>query len=101
METLRSIRLAAQSPILLGGDRLNVLMPIPYVSNLLSQTPPTPAQLATLKIATGRRRAGDRRWRAVCDWHGCAAQSARCAKSRQPAGAWLEHVELQGTAGVD
>ena len=27
-------------------------MPIPYVSNLLSQTPPTPAQLATLKIAT-------------------------------------------------
>jgi len=52
METLGSIRMAAQSPILLGGDRFNVLMPIPYVSNLLSQTPPTPAQLATLKIAT-------------------------------------------------
>jgi len=52
METLGSIRLAAQSPILLGGDRFNVLMPIPYVSNLLSQTPPTPAQLATLKVAT-------------------------------------------------
>ena len=52
METLGSIRLAAQSPILLSGDRFNVLMPIPYVSNLLSQTPPTPAQLATLKVAT-------------------------------------------------
>jgi hypothetical protein len=52
METLGSIRLAAQSPILLSGDRFNVLMPVPYVSNLLSQVPPTPAQLATLKIAT-------------------------------------------------
>jgi imidazolonepropionase-like amidohydrolase/Tol biopolymer transport system component len=52
METLGSLRMAAQSPILLGGDRFNVLMPIPYVANLLSQTPPTPAQLATLKIAT-------------------------------------------------
>ena len=51
-ETLGSIRLAAQSPILLGGDRFNVLMPIPYVSNLLSQTPLTPAQLAALKVAT-------------------------------------------------
>ena len=52
METLGSIRLAAQSPILLSGDRFNVLMPIPYVSGLLAQNPPTPAQLATLKIAT-------------------------------------------------
>ena len=52
METLGSIRMAAQSPILLSGDRFNVLMPIPYVSGLLAQTPPTPAQLATLKIAT-------------------------------------------------
>ena len=52
METLGSIRIAAQSPILLSGDRFNVLMPIPYVSGLLAQNPPTPAQLATLKIAT-------------------------------------------------
>jgi hypothetical protein len=52
METLGSIRMAAKSPILLSGDRFNVLMPIPYVSGLLAQQPPTPAQLATLKIAT-------------------------------------------------
>ncbi|HEX4596288.1 MAG TPA: amidohydrolase family protein, partial [Burkholderiaceae bacterium] len=30
----------------------NVLMPIPYVSLLLSQTPPTPAQIATFKVGT-------------------------------------------------
>jgi hypothetical protein len=52
METLGSIRMAAKSPILLSGDRFNVLMPIPYVSGLLAQNPPTPAQLATIKIAT-------------------------------------------------
>jgi Tol biopolymer transport system component/imidazolonepropionase-like amidohydrolase len=51
-ETLGANRLAAQSPILLGGDRFNVLMPIPYVSNLLSMTPPTPAQIAAIKVAT-------------------------------------------------
>ena len=51
-ETLSANFLAAQSPILLGGDRFNVLMPIPYVSSLLAQQPGTPAQLATLKIAT-------------------------------------------------
>src|SRR5207245_1968278 len=49
---VRIERLAAQSPILLGGDRFNVLMPIPYVSNLLSMTPPTPAQIAAIKVAT-------------------------------------------------
>jgi imidazolonepropionase-like amidohydrolase len=51
-ETLGANFLAAQSPILLGGDRFNVLMPIPYVSSLLAQQPGTPAQLANLKIAT-------------------------------------------------
>jgi len=51
-ETLSANFLAAQSPILLGGDRFNVLMPIPYVSSLLAQQPGTPAQLANLKIAT-------------------------------------------------
>ena len=30
---------AGQRPILLSDDRFNVLMPIPYVSNLLAQTP--------------------------------------------------------------
>jgi len=52
METLSANFLAAGSPILLGGDRFNVLMPIPYVSSLLALQPGTPAQLATLKIAT-------------------------------------------------
>ena len=52
METLGATRLAAQSDILLGGDRFNVLMPIPYVTNLLSMTPATPAQIATIKVAT-------------------------------------------------
>ena len=51
-ETLGANFLAAQSPILLGGDRFNVLMPIPYVSSLLALQPGTPAQLANLKIAT-------------------------------------------------
>jgi len=51
-ETLSANFLAAGSPILLGGDRFNVLMPIPYVSSLLALQPGTPAQLATLKIAT-------------------------------------------------
>jgi Tol biopolymer transport system component/imidazolonepropionase-like amidohydrolase len=51
-ETTSANQLAAQSQILLGGDRFNVLMPIPYVSSLLALTPPTAAQLATLKIAT-------------------------------------------------
>ena len=51
-ETLSANQLAAQSPILLGGDRFNVLMPIPYVSNLLSLTPATPAQIAAIKVAT-------------------------------------------------
>ena len=51
-ETLSANQLAAQSPILLGGDRFNVLMPIPYVSNLLSLTPPTAAQIAAIKVAT-------------------------------------------------
>jgi len=51
-ETLGANFLSAQSDILLGGDRFNVLMPIPYVSSLLAQQPGTPAQLATLKIAT-------------------------------------------------
>ena len=52
METLGSIRMAAKSPILLSGERFNVLMPIPYVTGLLAQNPPTPAQLATLKVQT-------------------------------------------------
>jgi Tol biopolymer transport system component len=52
METLGSIRMAAKSPILLSGDRFNVLMPIPYVTGLLAQNPPTASQLATIKIAT-------------------------------------------------
>ena len=51
-ETLAANQLAAQSPILLGGDRFNVLMPIPYVSNLLALTPATPAQIAAIKVAT-------------------------------------------------
>src|SRR5262249_33146632 len=51
-ETLGANALAAGSQILLGGDRFNVLMPIPYVSSLLALTPPTAAQLATIKIAT-------------------------------------------------
>jgi Tol biopolymer transport system component len=51
-ETLNANVLAAQSTILLGGDRFNVLMPIPYVSSLLALTPATPAQLATIKVAT-------------------------------------------------
>jgi Tol biopolymer transport system component len=51
-ETLSANQLAAQSSILLSGDRFNVLMPIPYVSSLLSLTPPTPAQIATIKVAT-------------------------------------------------
>jgi Tol biopolymer transport system component len=51
-ETLSANQLAAQSSILLSGDRFNVLMPIPYVSSLLSMTPPTPAQLAAIKVAT-------------------------------------------------
>ena len=52
METLGANFLAAGSPILLGGDRFNVLMPVPYVSGLLALQPGTPAQLANLKIAT-------------------------------------------------
>jgi Tol biopolymer transport system component len=51
-ETLSANRLAAQSQILLGGDRFNVLMPIPYVSSLLAMTPATPAQIAAIKVAT-------------------------------------------------
>jgi Tol biopolymer transport system component len=51
-ETLSANQLAAQSPILLSGDRFNVLMPIPYVSNLLALTPATPAQIAAIKVAT-------------------------------------------------
>jgi Tol biopolymer transport system component len=51
-ETLSANQLAAQSSILLSGDRFNVLMPIPYVSSLLSMTPATPAQIAAIKVAT-------------------------------------------------
>ena len=52
METLSANRLAANSPILLGGDRFDVLMPIPYVTSLKALTPSTAAQLAAIKVAT-------------------------------------------------
>jgi hypothetical protein len=52
METLGALRYVAGNDILLGGERFSVLMPTPYVNNILAQTPPTPAQAATIKIAT-------------------------------------------------
>jgi len=51
-ETLGATPLAYGNTILLGGDRFNVLMPIPYVSGLLALGPPSAATLASLKIAT-------------------------------------------------
>ncbi|MEO7156695.1 MAG: hypothetical protein ABI039_03980, partial [Vicinamibacterales bacterium] len=52
METLGGLRLVAGSDILINNERFDVLIPAPYVTNVLAQVPPTPAQLATLKIAT-------------------------------------------------
>jgi len=52
METLGALRLVAGSDILINNDRFNVLMPTPFVTNILAQTPATPAQLAAIKVAT-------------------------------------------------
>jgi Tol biopolymer transport system component len=45
-----SLSLAAQSTLLLTGDRFDVLMPVPYVDSLKSMAPPTSEQLAAIKL---------------------------------------------------